>query len=116
MYHAWYDSPLGAACLGSEIHLLGGAAGEIAGKTVIEIGCGTGRLRLGLARAAHIAVGIDRDRSMLQIARQKGTLHALERCVWVETDPIPFRLQTIYLTWSWKTLSFAPALIPHRSS
>ena len=81
MYDAWFDSPVGAACLTSEIHLLGGAVGEVAGKAVIEIGCGTGRFLLGLARAADIAVGIDRDRGMLRIAWHKATLHARGQAV-----------------------------------
>lgn len=90
-YDAWFDSPLGSACLASEIQLLEAAAGEVAGKAIVELGCGTGRVLLGLVRPGDIAVGIDRDRGMLQIARQKATLRA-KPCVWVQANAtsIPF--------------------------
>lgn len=45
-----------------------------AGRTdrpVLEVGCGTGRIALELARAGHTVVGIDASPAMLAIARQR---------------------------------------------
>ena len=41
------------------------------GATVLEIGCGTGRILLPLARAGHRAIGIDASSEMLERCRQK---------------------------------------------
>src|SRR5262245_49884815 len=42
-----------------------------AGGTVLELGCGTGRLAIPLARAGASVVGIDRSEPMLERARQR---------------------------------------------
>src|SRR5690242_5009291 len=39
--------------------------------TVLEIGCGTGRLTLPLARAGHVVTGVDLSPAMLARARSK---------------------------------------------
>ena len=45
--------------------LLGGAPG-----TVLDAGCGTGRVAIRLAELGYQCVGIDADHSMLQVARE----------------------------------------------
>jgi SAM-dependent methyltransferase len=40
-------------------------------RTVLELGCGTGRLTLPLARAGHRVIGLDRSPTMLERARTK---------------------------------------------
>ena len=91
-YDAWFDSPLGVACLTSETRLLASAGGELASKSVVEIGCGTGRFLFALTGAAGLAVGIDRDSAMLRVARQKAPLYATARSFWLQGDgsAIPF--------------------------
>lgn len=52
-----------------------------AGRTdrpVLEVGCGTGRIALALARAGHTVVGIDPSPAMLSIARQVAEDDALD--------------------------------------
>ncbi len=39
--------------------------------TILELGCGTGRLLLPLARAGHTVLGVDRSSPMLELAREK---------------------------------------------
>jgi len=46
-----------------------GRAGE--GREVLEVGSGTGRLTLPLARAGHRVIGVDQSSAMLQWARTK---------------------------------------------
>jgi SAM-dependent methyltransferase len=38
---------------------------------IMELGCGTGRLLLPLARAGHTVLGVDRSSPMLELAREK---------------------------------------------
>ncbi len=46
-------------------------AGRSSGGTTIELGCGTGRVLLPLARAGHRVVGVDSSREMLDRLREK---------------------------------------------
>lgn len=41
-------------------------------ESVLDAGCGTGRVALELARLGVYVVGVDRDRSMLRVARRLG--------------------------------------------
>jgi len=43
------------------------------GEPVLELGCGTGRLLLPLARTGHVVTGLDNSAAMLGIAEQKIT-------------------------------------------
>jgi SAM-dependent methyltransferase len=85
-YDAWYDSPLGAACLQSELALLRRAAGVLAGKIVLEVGCGTGRFLLALGAELAHAVGVDRDTAMLELARHHTPGSATDRYTWLAGD------------------------------
>ncbi|HSE45704.1 MAG TPA: class I SAM-dependent methyltransferase, partial [Gemmatimonadales bacterium] len=52
-----------------------------AGRTdrpVLEVGTGTGRIALALAREGHEATGIDPSAAMLAVARQKAENDALD--------------------------------------
>ncbi len=48
---------------------------------VLDLGCGTGRLALGMARAGHSVTGVDPARASLDAARAKPGAHAV---TWVE--------------------------------
>ena len=45
-------------------------AGTGPGATVLDAGCGTGRVAVELARRGHAVVGVDSDPSMLEVARR----------------------------------------------
>ncbi len=47
-------------------------AGAAPGATVLDAGCGTGRVAVELARRGHAVVGVDSDPSMLAVARVHG--------------------------------------------
>jgi len=64
-----------------------------AGGPVLELGCGTGRVSLPLARAGVPLVGVDRSAAMLAFARQRmarGRLHRLLRLVQADIRHLPF--------------------------
>ncbi|HWG73785.1 MAG TPA: class I SAM-dependent methyltransferase [Acidimicrobiales bacterium] len=69
------------AAAGSDVH---GEARFVAGfapRSVLDAGCGTGRVAIELARSGIEVVGVDRDASMLASARRDGP------CVtWIESD------------------------------
>ena len=48
---------------------------------VLDLGCGTGRLALGLARRGHVVTGIDPARASLEAARSKPDA---DRVTWLE--------------------------------
>jgi SAM-dependent methyltransferase len=64
-----------------------------AGGTVLELGCGTGRISLPLARAGVPLVGVDRSAAMLAFARRRltrGRLHRDLRLVQADIRHLPF--------------------------
>jgi ubiquinone/menaquinone biosynthesis C-methylase UbiE len=55
----------------SSAHAHGASAGHGAAKPILELGCGTGRVALPLARRGSIVIGIDRSASMLARAHSR---------------------------------------------
>lgn len=83
-YDAWFDSPWGRHATAIEHEALLDALGPIAGRLVLDAGCGTGRFTHRLEAARADVVAIDRDASALTIAgrhaaspRMVADLHAL---------------------------------------
>lgn len=70
---------------------------------VLELGCGTGRVLVALARAGVAAVGLDLSEPMLRRARRRGA--GLRHVRWVRADMRDFRLPE----------RFGLAVAPHRS-
>jgi SAM-dependent methyltransferase len=70
-YHARFEA---LAASGVDVH--GEAAYVDAllppGSSVLDAGCGTGRVAVELARRGHHVVGVDNDASMLDVARTHG--------------------------------------------
>jgi ubiquinone/menaquinone biosynthesis C-methylase UbiE len=63
------------------------------GGPVLELGCGTGRCLLGIARHGVEGVGLDREVRMLDRAKEKATAWGLsDSCEWVEGDMSDFDL------------------------
>jgi SAM-dependent methyltransferase len=73
------------------------------GQAVLELGCGTGRVTVPIARAGVEVVGLDRSPAMLALAREKAA--GLTNLRWVEADMADFVL----------TQRFGLAIIPFRS-
>ena len=68
---------------------------SFAGRTdrpVLEVGCGTGRIALELARAGYAVTGIDPSPAMLDIARGKAETDALD-VTFIEGWPLDLNLE-----------------------
>lgn len=65
----WHDVECGA--YDADLQLWEELAGDAAGP-VLELGCGTGRVALHLARRGHEVVGLDRDATLLAALGERG--------------------------------------------
>jgi cyclopropane fatty-acyl-phospholipid synthase-like methyltransferase len=93
--------------LGHETAALFSLAGPLAGKTVLEIGCGDGRLTRRYAAAAARVVAIDPDREKVARAiqdmpgelREKVALRASGLSEYSQANPAG-RFDLVLLSWS----------------
>jgi SAM-dependent methyltransferase len=86
-YQARFDE---LARAGMSMHGEADFVSAYAPESVLDAGCGTGRVALELARRGLYVVGVDKDRSMLEVARRLGAELAKElpgaRVSFVESD------------------------------
>jgi SAM-dependent methyltransferase len=84
------DAPRGArydrrfeelAATGADMHGEAALVDSYSPASVLDAGCGTGRVAIELSRRGHHAVGVDMDPRMLEVARQKAP-----HLTWVEGD------------------------------
>ncbi len=69
---AAYDAAFAArAAAGADVHGEASLVAGLAPATVLDAGCGTGRVAIELARRGVEVVGVDRDEQMLAAARAK---------------------------------------------
>ncbi|MCF7785809.1 MAG: methyltransferase domain-containing protein [Prosthecobacter sp.] len=71
LYQEWaatYDDPSNPL-IEAESKVLAGILGEVAGKKVLDLGCGTGRHAILLAKAGAQVTGVDFSDEMLAVAR-----------------------------------------------
>ncbi|MDQ6613831.1 MAG: class I SAM-dependent methyltransferase [Actinomycetota bacterium] len=69
------------ASAGQDVHGEAAFVAGLAPATVLDAGCGTGRVAIELARRGIVVVGVDRDPSMLVTARRRGA-----GVTWIEAD------------------------------
>ncbi len=62
------------------------AAEDLAGKRVLDLGCGWGRLSLILAREAAVVIGLDRDPALVQEARARAAAAGLGHVEFHQAD------------------------------
>ncbi len=72
-YDRWYATPLGQLADRVEKEALFALLPEVAGRRVLEVGCGTGNISLALAQRGAQVVGLDVSGPMLARARAKAS-------------------------------------------
>jgi ubiquinone/menaquinone biosynthesis C-methylase UbiE len=78
---------------------------DFAGKRVLEIGCGEGRLTWRYASASSLTVGLDPDKNALRVARldRPSDLTEAVHFANAQSEHLPFRKETFdlaVLAWS----------------
>jgi SAM-dependent methyltransferase len=85
-YDGWFDEPWGRYAFAVESAAVLNAAGALAGKQVLDAGCGTGRFAAALRSAGADLVGIDLAGDMLTIASTR----LRRRCARAAIERLPF--------------------------
>jgi SAM-dependent methyltransferase len=68
-----FGGPIGKYLLESQEALLMEVLAPVSGRSILDVGTGTGRAALGLASAGARVVGLDASAEMLRVARQRAT-------------------------------------------
>ena len=110
IYAAWRESPLGEITENLEQRLLLRLAGELHGRSVLDVGCGDGTLALAFARRdAASVVGCDVDPRMISRAVNRATQEqqAVHYAV-ANALHLPFADQNFDLVTAITVLAFIP--------
>jgi SAM-dependent methyltransferase len=85
-YDAWFDTPWGHHAFAVESATIRRACGKLAGRRVLDAGCGTGRFGAALASRHTPVVGVDSDPPMLSLAGARAT----GGCARAAVEHLPF--------------------------
>ena len=90
-YVRWRASRLGRVTDALEQKLLFDLLGPIAGKTLLDVGCGDGVIALELVRRGAIVTGLDADPAMIAAAGRRAEVERLQlRLVEGRAESLPF--------------------------
>jgi len=104
-----FSGPIGQLLLDTQEALLLNALAPMAGRRVLDVGTGTGRAAIGLAKAGATVTGVDASNEMLEVAR----IRAKEADVRVDFAPgdahaLPFTDRTFDAAISLRVLMHTP--------
>jgi ubiquinone/menaquinone biosynthesis C-methylase UbiE len=86
-----FGGPIGGYLLASQQALLLDALAPTRGRSVIDVGTGTGRAAIGLAEAGASVIGVDASAAMLRVARDKAAGAAVPMPVGIaDAHALPF--------------------------
>lgn len=80
-----FSGPVGNYLLEQQEALLLESLSPLPGRTVVDVGTGTGRAAIGLAAHGARAIGLDASFEMLEVARQRAGAHSV-RAEWGMAD------------------------------
>jgi ubiquinone/menaquinone biosynthesis C-methylase UbiE len=91
-----FGGPIGRYLLESQQALLLEALAPATGRTVIDVGTGTGRAAIGLAEAGAAVIGVDASAEMLRVARAKAAGAAIALPVGIaDAHALPFASRSV---------------------
>lgn len=106
-YARWRSNRLGQITDALEQRLLFELLGSVAGKTLLDVGCGDGALAAELVRRRAFVTGLDTDPMMIAAARQRSESEATPlRLVEGRAEALPFGDNSFDYTLSVTTLCF----------
>lgn len=79
------------AATGEDVHGEAGFVSKLSPESVLDAGCGTGRVAIELARRGIPVVGVDNDASMLATARSRGP-----GVTWIQADVTTLDLGQVF--------------------
>jgi len=107
IYARWRASRLGAITDRIEHALIFDTAGRLAGKRVLDVGCGDGTLAVYAAEKGADVVGLDASAAMIEVARAKARQRGAEiGFVLGRAERLPFADGSFDLVFSITTLCF----------
>ena len=108
-YASWRATPLGAITEGIEQCLILDLMGDLAGRRVLDAGCGDGALICAAASRGAAATGIDPDPAMLAAVRSRvGGAACGAKFVQGRLEQLPFREASFDLVAAITVLCFVP--------
>lgn len=108
-YARWRSTRLGQVTDALERRLLFELLGSIAGKTLLDVGCGDGALAVELARNGAIVTGLDADPAMIAAALRRVELETTPlRLVEGRAERMPFNDATFDCVLAVTVLCFVP--------
>ncbi len=72
-----FGGPIGELVASTQAHVLTNFVGRVQGRTILDVGTGTGRAALLFARGGARVVGVDASEEMLTVARQRATAEGI---------------------------------------
>jgi SAM-dependent methyltransferase len=75
---ARFGGPIGTMLLEDQERVLSQFLGDVSGVSLLDVGTGTGRAALALARRGGLVTGVDASREMLSVARQRAAAAGLD--------------------------------------
>ena len=75
-----FGGPIGEIVAGAQARVLTDFVGRIRGRRILDVGTGTGRAALLLARGGAQVTGVDASEQMLTIARQRASDEGVSAC------------------------------------
>lgn len=107
-YDSWYTTPLGAYEDELENALIFRHAGVVRGKTVLDVGCGTGLYSIRLSEGGADVTAVDISSKMIEIARRKAQDRG--QYIWYDQADmarLPYENRTFDMVVSVTALEFA---------
>lgn len=72
-----FSGPIGTLLAQSQEEVLGGFLGDVLGRRILDVGTGTGRAALALARRGAVVTGVDASAEMLRVAKARAEAQQL---------------------------------------
>lgn len=108
-YARWRSSNLGQITDALEQQLLFDVLGSVAGKTLLDVGCGDGAFALKLAQRGAVVIGLDPDPAMIAAARQRARIENVQlRLIVGKSEALPFPNSEFDLVLAVAALCFVP--------
>jgi ubiquinone/menaquinone biosynthesis C-methylase UbiE len=104
-----FSGPIGTLVAEEQAKVLADFVGAVAGKTVLDVGTGTGRAAIALAGLGAVATGVDASEEMLRVGRERAAAAGARVAFQVgDAHALPFDARTFDVAVSLRVLMHTP--------